>query len=52
MDCLTSFDSPELTTLHRGKVRDSIRIDDKRRLIVVTDRLSAFNKVLETPIPK
>lgn len=32
-------------------MRDSIRIDDARRMIVVTDRLSAFNKVLETPIP-
>lgn len=51
MDCLTKFVTPQLQTLHRGKVRDSIRIDDDRRMIVVTDRLSAFNKVLETPIP-
>lgn len=51
MDCLTKFVSPELETIHQGKVRDSIRIDEKTRMIVVTDRLSAFNKVLETPIP-
>lgn len=51
MDCLTTFDLPQLEVLHRGKVRDSIRIDDHRRMIVVTDRLSAFNKVLDTPIP-
>lgn len=51
MDCLTNFVSTELETIHQGKVRDSIRIDDTTRMIVVTDRLSAFNKVLETPIP-
>lgn len=51
MDCLTKFVSSELATIHQGKVRDSIRIDEQTRMIVVTDRLSAFNKVLETPIP-
>lgn len=51
MDCLTKFDSPQLKTLHRGKVRDSIRIDDHTRMIVVTDRISAFNKKIKTPIP-
>lgn len=51
MDCLTKFVSPQLKTLHRGKVRDSIRIDDKTRMIVVTDRISAFNIKLKTPIP-
>lgn len=51
MDCLTKFDSPQLKTLHSGKVRDSIRIDDKTRMIVVTDRISAFNKKIKTAIP-
>lgn len=51
MDCLTKFSSPQLTTIHRGKVRDSIRIDDQTRMIVVTDRISAFNKKIKTPIP-
>ena len=51
MDCLTKFNSPQLKTLHRGKVRDSIRIDDQTRMIVVTDRISAFNKKIKTPIP-
>jgi len=51
MDCLTKFDSPQLKTLHRGKVRDSIRIDDNTRMIVVTDRISAFNKKIKTAIP-
>jgi fusion protein PurCD len=51
MDCLTKFISPQLETIHVGKVRDSIRIDDKTRMIVVTDRISAFNKKIKTPIP-
>ncbi len=51
MDCLTRFETPQLTRLHRGKVRDSFRVDAERRLIVVTDRLSAFDRVLSTPIP-
>lgn len=37
--------------LHRGKVRDVYEIDDKL-LIVATDRLSAFDVVLPTPIPE
>lgn len=51
MTCLTKFHSDKLTTIHSGKVRDSIRVDDKTRLIVVTDRISAFNKKIKTPIP-
>ena len=51
MDCLTSFITPQLETIHVGKVRDSIRVDDQTRLIVVTDRISAFNKKIKTPIP-
>ena len=51
MDCLTSFITPQLETIHVGKVRDSVRINDATRLIVVTDRISAFNKKIKTPIP-
>jgi len=51
MDCLTRFVTPQLTRLQRGKVRDSFSVDDETRLIVVTDRLSAFDRVLDTPIP-
>jgi phosphoribosylaminoimidazole-succinocarboxamide synthase len=36
---------------HRGKVRDSYDVDERRMLIVTTDRLSAFDVVLPTPIP-
>ena len=47
INTLEKFESPQLTKIHAGKVRDSIKIDDKKRMIVVTDRISAFNKNLE-----
>jgi phosphoribosylaminoimidazole-succinocarboxamide synthase len=37
--------------LHRGKVRDVYDAGENRLLIVATDRLSAFDVVLPTPIP-
>lgn len=40
-----------LKRLHSGKVRDMYEIDDKHLLIVTTDRLSAFDVILPTPIP-
>lgn len=42
---------PHLPLLHRGKVRDMYAIDDHELLIVTTDRLSAFDVILPTPIP-
>ncbi len=40
-----------LPVVKRGKVRDIYRVDDDFLLIVATDRLSAFDVVLPTPIP-
>lgn len=40
-----------LRLLNRGKVRDIYEVDDKHLLIVTTDRLSAFDVILPTPIP-
>jgi phosphoribosylaminoimidazole-succinocarboxamide synthase len=40
-----------LHLLHRGKVRDVYGLDDKRLLMVASDRLSAFDVVLPDPIP-
>ncbi len=40
-----------LPLLHKGKVRDIYAIDDRRMLIITTDRLSAFDVVMPTPIP-
>jgi fusion protein PurCD len=51
MSTLPHFATPQLRLLHRGKVRDSYRIDDSTRLIVVSDRLSAFDSVLDTAVP-
>ncbi len=34
-----------------GKVRDLYRVDDDRLLLVASDRLSAFDVVMPTPIP-
>src|ERR1700747_3491294 len=41
---------PRIQFLNRGKVRDLYEVGD-RLLIVATDRLSAFDVVLPTPIP-
>src|SRR3984893_12442771 len=41
---------PGIQFLNRGKVRDLYQLGD-RLLIVATDRLSAFDVVLPTPIP-
>ena len=40
-----------LPLLGRGKVRDIYAVGDDKLLIVTTDRLSAFDVVLPTPIP-
>lgn len=40
-----------LKMIHRGKVRDIYDVDDQHMLIVATDRLSAFDVILPTPIP-
>lgn len=42
---------PSLHLLNRGKVRDIYEVDADRLLIVTTDRLSAFDVVMNEPIP-
>lgn len=42
---LRAVNLPELGEVHRGKVRDSYVLGD-RRLLITTDRLSAFDRVL------
>ena len=37
--------------IHQGKVRDSFAVDDEHMLIVASDRLSAFDVVMNEPIP-
>ena len=42
----------DLSLVRRGKVRDVYAIDDNSLLIVVTDRISAFDCILPTPIER
>ncbi len=44
--CLTDAEFPELPNFQRGKVRDSYDLPDGRRVMVATDRQSAFDVVL------
>jgi phosphoribosylaminoimidazole-succinocarboxamide synthase len=46
--CLDRTDFPGLGAKYEGKVRDNYSTGDGRRLIVVTDRISAFDRVLGT----
>ncbi len=44
-------DIKSLPLLHRGKVRDIYDIDQNHMLLIASDRLSAFDVILPTPIP-
>ena len=48
---LYQSDIKSLKLLNRGKVRDIYDVDANRLLIVTTDRLSAFDVVMNEPIP-
>ena len=52
---MTGITTTQLTSLKKiysGKVRDLYEIDDKRMLMIATDRLSAFDVILDEPIPE
>jgi len=49
---LSQSSLPEFTLLKRGKVRDVYTVDDDHLLIVATDRISAFDCILPTPIAR
>lgn len=40
-----------LRLVHRGKVRDVYEVDEKRLLLVATDRISAFDCIMPSPVP-
>src|SRR5258705_4528776 len=42
----------DLQLVRRGKVRDVYAVDAERLLVVATDRISAFDCVLPTPIER
>ncbi|MBE0667527.1 MAG: phosphoribosylaminoimidazolesuccinocarboxamide synthase, partial [Bacteroidales bacterium] len=47
----TDFNFPGQKSIYKGKVRDVYNIYDKYLLMVVTDRISAFDVVLPEGIP-
>ncbi len=47
---IVETDFADLTLVHRGKVRDLYEVDDNL-LMVATDRISAFDVVMDDPIP-
>lgn len=49
---MTTPSTLSLKKIYSGKVRDLYAIDDKRMLMVATDRLSAFDVILAEPIPE
>jgi phosphoribosylaminoimidazole-succinocarboxamide synthase len=51
MSALHESNLSSLPLLHRGKVRDLYEVDAGHLLIVQTDRLSAFDVILDDPIP-
>jgi phosphoribosylaminoimidazole-succinocarboxamide synthase len=46
-----NFKFPNQTAFYKGKVRDVYTIDNKLMVMVVSDRISAFDVVLPRPIP-
>jgi phosphoribosylaminoimidazole-succinocarboxamide synthase len=51
MSALFESNVPGLELLGRGKVRDIYAVDDDHLLIVTSDRLSAYDVVMPSPIP-
>ena len=47
----SDFNFPGQKSIYKGKVRDVYNIDDKYLLMVVSDRISAFDVVLPSGIP-
>lgn len=51
MQALYESNLTSLPLIGKGKVRDIYDIDDQHMLIVTTDRISAYDAILPTPIP-
>ncbi len=51
MQCVTSTSLTEYPLLSRGKVRDIYETGPDSLLIVTTDRISAFDVIMDDPIP-
>lgn len=51
MKVVVSTDITAYPLLSRGKVRDIYEVDDQTLLIVTTDRMSAFDVIMDKPVP-
>ncbi len=51
MTAVSTVDALPLRHLRRGKVREVYEVDRERLLIVATDRVSAFDVVMNEPVP-
>ena len=51
MQIVTKTELPDHKLLFRGKVRDVYELDERSLLIVTTDRMSAFDVVMDKPVP-
>ncbi len=49
---LLHTDLEDLALLHRGKVRDVYEVDDDTLLMVASDRVSAFDVIMDRPVPR
>ncbi len=47
----TNFDFPGLTKFYRGKVRDIYIVENRVFIMIVTDRISAFDVILDKGVP-
>ena len=52
VSALTALPTLPLRHLRRGKVREVYEVDSDRLLIVATDRVSAFDVVMNEPVPR
>lgn len=51
MQIITQTRIPELKLLSQGKVRDIYEVDADTLLLVTTDRMSAFDVIMSSPVP-
>jgi phosphoribosylaminoimidazole-succinocarboxamide synthase len=49
---VSETNATNLPLVHRGKVRDVYEVNERQLLLVATDRISAFDCVMPTPIPQ
>jgi len=49
---VSETNATNLLLIHRGKVRDVYQVNERQLLLVATDRISAFDCVIPTPIPQ